>query len=32
LIEASLETTIVKYCDHSFWKILDRAWLRAQSS
>jgi 23S rRNA maturation-related 3'-5' exoribonuclease YhaM len=28
LIDASLETTIVKYCDHSFWKILERAWIR----
>ena len=32
LIEASLETTIVKYCDHSSWKILERAWLRRESS
>jgi putative nucleotidyltransferase with HDIG domain len=32
LIEASLETTIVKYCDHSSWKILERAWVRKESS
>jgi 23S rRNA maturation-related 3'-5' exoribonuclease YhaM len=32
LIEASLETTIVKYCDHSFWKILERAWVRKESA
>jgi putative nucleotidyltransferase with HDIG domain len=28
VVEGSLETTIVKYCDHSSWKILERAWLR----
>jgi 23S rRNA maturation-related 3'-5' exoribonuclease YhaM len=32
LIESSLETTIVKYCDHSSWKILERAWERQQAS
>jgi 23S rRNA maturation-related 3'-5' exoribonuclease YhaM len=32
LIQASLETTIVKYCDHSFWKILERAWERRGAS
>jgi hypothetical protein len=31
LIDASLETTIVKYCDHASWKILERAWLRQQA-
>jgi hypothetical protein len=32
LIKSSLETTIVKYCDHSFWKILERAWERSQAT
>jgi 23S rRNA maturation-related 3'-5' exoribonuclease YhaM len=31
LIKSSLETTIVKYCDHSFWRILERAWERSQT-
>jgi 23S rRNA maturation-related 3'-5' exoribonuclease YhaM len=31
LIQTSLETTIVKYCDHSFWRILERAWERSQA-
>jgi putative nucleotidyltransferase with HDIG domain len=25
LVEASLVTTIVKYCDHAYWRILERA-------
>lgn len=32
LIEGSLETTIVKYCDHSSWKILERAWIKNSSA
>jgi 23S rRNA maturation-related 3'-5' exoribonuclease YhaM len=32
LIEPSLETMIVKYCDHSFWKILERAWIRKENA
>jgi len=31
LIQSSLETTIVKYCDHSFWRILERAWERSKT-
>jgi HD domain len=31
LIQSSLETTIVKYCDHSFWRILERAWERKKT-
>ena len=32
LIESSLEGMIVKYCDNSFWRILERAWERRQAS
>lgn len=32
LIQSSLETTIVKYCDHSFWRILERAWERQRTA
>ena len=32
LIESSLEGMIIRYCDNSFWRILERAWERRQAS